>query len=127
MPTIRSVTRSISIQAPPEAVLDLVADATALPRWAPVFAQSVERDGDHWLVNDQALIDLRVSRERGTVDIVSVEQPRRGVYTRVLANGDGSEYLFTQFFADSVTDAEVQAQVTVVEGELERVKRLTEV
>ena len=44
----------------------------------------------------------------------------------MLANGDGSEYLFTQFFPDTVTDADVQRQVAVVEGELETVRRLTE-
>ena len=126
MPTIRSVTSSISIQAPPSAVLDLVGDATTLPLWAPGFAQSVQAEGDHWLVNDEALIDLRVSRERGTVDIVSVDQPGRGVFTRVLASGDGSEYLFTQFFPDAMPDADVQRQVEVVEGELETVRRLTE-
>ena len=69
---------------------------------------------------------MNVSRERGTVDIVSADQPRLGVFTRVLANGDGSEYLFTQFFPDSVTDADVQRQVAVVDGELETVRRLTE-
>jgi len=129
MPTIRSVTSSISIQAPPSAVLDLVGDATTLPRWAPGFAQAVRAQGEHWVVHTgagEALIDLRVSRERGTVDIVSVDQPARGVFTRVLANADGSEYLFTQFFPDSVADADVQRQVTVVEGELETVRRLTE-
>ncbi|MDA0179963.1 SRPBCC family protein [Solirubrobacter phytolaccae] len=101
MPTNLSVTRSISIQAKPEAVLDLVGDAHALPRWAPGFARGVREAGAHWLVDTgagEALIDLRVSRERGTVDIVSAEQPGRGVFTRVLANGDGCEYLFTQFF-----------------------------
>jgi uncharacterized protein YndB with AHSA1/START domain len=130
MPTIRSVTRSISIQAPPSAVLDVVADARTLPDWAPGFARSVRPEGSHWIVDTgagEALIDLAVSRERGTVDIVSVEEPRRGVFTRVLANGDGSEYLFTQFFPDSATDADVQRQVAVVEGELETVRRLIEV
>jgi carbon monoxide dehydrogenase subunit G len=126
MPTIRSVTSTISIAAPPSAVLDLVGDARTLPDWAPGFAQSVRAEGDHWRVNDAALIDVVVSREHGTVDIVSAEPPRRGVFTRVLGNGDGSEYLFTQFFPDGATDAEVQAQVAVVEGELETVRRLTE-
>src|SRR3954454_4056324 len=127
MPTIRSVTSSISIQAPPSAVLDLVGDATTLPRWGPGFAQAVRAQGQHWVVHTaagEAMLDLLVSRERGTVDIVSVDQPDRGVFTRVLANGDGSEYLFTQFFPDSATDAEVQTQVAVVEGELETVRRL---
>jgi hypothetical protein len=129
MHTNRSVTRSISIQAPPTAVLDLVGDAHALPRWAPGFARSVRKAGEHWLVDTgagEALIDLRVSRERGTVDIVSVDQPARGVFTRVLANGEGAEYLFTQFFPGSVGEADVRAQVEVVEGELETVRRLVE-
>src|SRR4051812_16867477 len=92
MPTIRSETRSISIQAPPQAVLDIVGDARALPRWAPGFARSVRAEGAHWVVDTgagKALIDVRVSRERGTVDIVGAHDPRRGVFTRVLANGDG--------------------------------------
>ena len=129
MPTNRSVTRSISIQAPPDAVLDLVGDAHALPRWAPGFARSVRPDGEHWIVDTgagEARIDLRVSRERGTVDIVSADQPGRGVFTRALANGDGCEYLFTQFFPDSAPEAAVRAQVDVVDGELETVRRLAE-
>ena len=129
MPTNRSVTRSISIQAPPSAVLDLVGDAHALPRWAPGFARSVRADGEHWIVDTgagEARVDLRVSRERGTMDIVAADQPGRGVFTRVLANGDGCEYLFTQFFPASVPEAAVQAQVEVVEGELETVRQLVE-
>src|SRR3954453_19271014 len=129
MPTIRSVTSSISIQAPPSAVLDLVGDATTLPRWAPGFAQDVRAQGEHWVVHTgagEALIDLRVSRERGTVDIVSVDQPARGVFTRVLANGDGSEYLFTQFFPDGTPDDAVRQQVAVVEGELRSVREACE-
>src|SRR4051794_27216632 len=81
MQTNRSETRSISIAAPPEAVLDFLADARALPRWAPNFARAVRPDGDHWLVDDgeaQFAIDLRVSREAGTVDIVRPGDRRRG-------------------------------------------------
>ncbi|MBE2317656.1 SRPBCC family protein [Solirubrobacter sp. CPCC 204708] len=129
MHTNRSVTSSISIRATPEAVLDLVGDAHALPRWAPGFARSVRAAGEHWVVDTgagEALIDLRVSRERGTVDIVSVDQPARAVFTRVLANGEGAEYLFTQFFPESVSEADLRRQVGVVEGELETVRRLAE-
>lgn len=110
-------------------MLALVGDAHALPRWAPGFARAVRPAGEHWAIDTgagEALIDVRVSRERGTVDIVSVERPGRGVFTRVLANGDGCEYLFTQFFPDSVGEADVRAQVEVVEGELETVRRLAE-
>jgi hypothetical protein len=125
MRTNRSETRSISIPAPPDAVLDFVGDARTLPDWTPAFARAVRADGEHWLVDTGAgetRIDLRVSRERGTVDIVSASDPRRGVFTRAVSNGDGSEYLFTQFFADDVSDEAVARQVAVVEGELRTVR-----
>ena len=57
---------------------------------------------------------------------MSVDQPGRGVFTRVLANGDGCEYLFTQFFPPSVAEEDVRAQVEVVEAELETVRQLSE-
>src|SRR5438034_574045 len=49
----RCETRTVSIDAAPEVVLDLVADPRSLPVWAPRFARSVrrgERDG-RWLVD----------------------------------------------------------------------------
>jgi hypothetical protein len=129
MHTNRCETRSISIQAPPAAVLDFVGDARALPRWAPAFARAVRPDGAHWLVDTGAgerRIDLRVSRGRGTVDIVSATDPGRGVFTRVLPNGEGSEYLFTQVFPEAMSAGDVERQLAVVESELETVREVCE-
>src|SRR4051794_13105253 len=129
MRTNRCETRSISIQAPPSAVLDFVADARSLPRWAPDFAQAVRPDGAHWLVDTaagEARIDVRVERERGTVDIVSATEPSRGVFTRVVPNGEGSEYLFTQLFPDTMSAVDVERQLAVVEGELQTVRDVCE-
>jgi uncharacterized protein YndB with AHSA1/START domain len=126
MPTNRSETRSISIQASPETVLDVVGDARSLPRWAPRFARTIWADDGHWVLNGEARIDVRVAREHGTVDIVSVEDPRRGAFSRVVPNGAGSEYLFTLFFADGAGEEEVSAQMSVVEEELRAVRALCE-
>src|SRR4051812_17117292 len=129
MRTNRSETRSISIQAAPDTVLDFVGDARTLPRWAPGFARAIRADGDHWLVDTgagEACVAVLVSRERGTVDIVSGVAPSRGVFTRVLANGEGCEYLFTQFFPEGVSEADIAAQVAVVEGELRTVREACE-
>src|SRR4051794_17081816 len=117
---MRTETRSITIAAAPRAVLDYVGDPTRLPAWAPDFATSVEPADGHWLVNGELRVDVRVAREQGTVDIVSAEDPRRGVFTRVLPNGDGSEYLFTQLFPDGTPDDAIEHQIAVVEAELQR-------
>jgi hypothetical protein len=126
MHTNRSETRQISIQAPPGAVLDVVGDARALPRWAPDFATTVEPDGDHWVVNGELHIDLRVDRTYGTIDILRAEHPRTGAYSRVVPNGDGSEFLFTLFFPDGTDEAAVKRQMEVVEEELRTIRALCE-
>src|SRR4051812_27321153 len=129
MHTNRSETRSISIQAPPEVVLELVGDARSLPHWAPGFARAVRPAGEHWLVETDAgerKIDVRVSPETGTVDIVSARDPRRGVFTRVIGNGEGSEYVFTQLFPAGTSDDDVAGQLAVVEQELRTVRDVCE-
>jgi hypothetical protein len=125
----RSETRSISIDAAPEAVLDVVGDARTLPSWAPGFARAIEADGAHWRIDTgagEARIDVRVAREHGTVDIVSADDPRRGAFTRVVPNAAGSEFLFTLFFPETVAEDGVAAQMAVVDAELRAVRDLCE-
>jgi len=126
MHTNRSETRQISIAAAPDRVLDVVGDARTLPRWAPGFATTIRPDGKHWVINDEAAIDVRVDRALGTVDILSAADPRRGAFTRVVPNGGGSEYLFTLFFPGAAGEDEVAAQMAVVEEELRTVRALAE-
>lgn len=111
------------------AVFDLVADPRNLPRWAPGFARSVRPDGDDWLVDSGeggTRITVPVSREQGTVDFVLTDDPRRASYSRVVPNGDGSEYMFTIFFPDGTDEAAVAKQMTIIEEELATVRALCE-
>ena len=124
-----SVTRTIAIAAPPETVLDLVGDPRNLPRWAPAVAEAKSDprdDGDGWVV-DTGSAELRrhipVSREHGTVDYLAKPGAERGLFTRVVPNGDGSQLTFTFVLADGV-DPEATAAILV--SELEAVKRLCE-
>ncbi|HMJ33177.1 MAG TPA: SRPBCC family protein [Baekduia sp.] len=127
--TSRAETRSISIAAPPAAVLALVADPRRLPEWAPAFARGVQPDGDDWLIDTgeaQARITVRVSPEHGTVDLLSATDPTRGAFSRVVHNHDGSEYLFTLFFPDGTPETAISRQMATVEDELQAVRALTE-
>ncbi len=132
MPTnsaVHSETRTISVDAPPEAVLELVADPRNLPRWAPDFAETVRPDGDAWLVGTGAgetRIMVRVSREHGTVDLLGATDPDRGAFSRVVPNGHGSEFLFTLFFGNGTDESAIARQMAIVEGELRTVRALCE-
>jgi hypothetical protein len=127
MPTItsHSQTRSVSIAADPGAVLEFVADPYQLPVWAPDFAESVRREDDHWVVSTrrgETSILVCANPEQGTVDLLSAADPGSGAFTRILPNGDGSEYLFTLFFPEGTPESAIDGQMAVVEGELRTVR-----
>jgi hypothetical protein len=132
MPTIsigRAETRSISIAAPPQTVLELLGDARRLPDWAPAFALGVEPAGEDWLIDSgagQIRIRVRFSLEHGTVDLLRRKDPSRGAHMRVLNNEDGSEFLFTLVFPVGADDESIARQMTTVEAELRNVRDLCE-
>jgi hypothetical protein len=122
-------TRSISIAAPPQTVLELLADARRLPDWAPAFAQAAEPAGEDWLIDSgagQIRIRVRVSPEYGTVDLVRPQDLTRGAHMRVLTNEEGSEFLFTLVFPVGTDDESIAQQMTTVEAELRTVRDLCE-
>ena len=115
---MRSDTASITIQAHPASVLAILAEPAALPRWAIGFAKSVAKTEHGWEVElasgGRVPIRYVVDHELGVVDFHM--EPASGVETvahaRVLANGAGSEVVFTQFQGDQpegVFDAQAQA------------------
>jgi hypothetical protein len=125
----RAETRSISIAAALEIVLQFLGDARRLPDWAPAFARAVEPDGQDWLIDSAAgrfRVRVRVSPEHGTVDLLRPEDPRRGAHMRVLHNGDGSELLFTLVFPVATEDQAIAQQMSTVEAELRTVRDLCE-
>jgi hypothetical protein len=128
----RSDTQSVSIDAPREAVLALVSDPTAFPRWASGFARSVRVDGPDWLVETgegEVRLRVRVSREHGTVDYLAaaaLPDLEIGAFSRVVPNGRGCEYVFTRFFPDALSDTDLDDERAVVSVELQTVRALCE-
>ncbi len=122
-------TRSISIAAPPEAVLAVVGDPYRLPDWAPGFASAVEPAGDDWPDRQRrrAVYDRRprVGRAR-TVDLLRPGNATFGARMRVLHNHTGSELVFTLVFPAGVDPEAIRAQMETVEAELETVRALVE-
>jgi hypothetical protein len=122
-------TRSIAIAAPPEAVVEVLADGTRLPGWAPQFASEARAEGDQWVIESGGQpfrIRIKASADSATVDFVSADDERAGAFSRVIPNGEGSEFLFTLLFPQGTDQAAIDAQMAVVDGEVEAVRALVE-
>jgi hypothetical protein len=129
---MRADTQSISIEATPSRVLDLVADAQNLPRWAVGFARAVRRQGEDWIVatgQGEVALRIRADRAAGTVDFLL--SPAPGVEalaaSRVVPRGQASEFVFTQFQAPGMPDEAFRASVEALRHELVVLKALAEV
>jgi uncharacterized protein YndB with AHSA1/START domain len=121
--TMDSVTASISIEAPPRAVLEVLGDPERLPAWAPGFAKSVRKEEGEWVVDTGERAVRRhipVDHARGTVDFLATPDATRGLFTRAVPNGDGTELTFT-FVGDGSEE-----QRAILESELRTLKALSE-
>src|SRR5437773_1068552 len=69
---MRTSTQTITIEAPPEEVFELVADLEQLPSWAIGFAKGIRRVNGTWLVRtgngEELPIRLETTPEQGVVD-----------------------------------------------------------
>src|SRR5262245_30966038 len=131
-PYMRSDTQSITIDAAPEHVVAFVRAAENLPRWAIGFAKEVRRDADSWTVmTGRGAVGLTIETDeaRGTVDFWM--RPERDLeaaaYSRVLPNGNGAEFVFTQFQQPGTSDEMFVGLVATLGHELLALKALLEV
>jgi hypothetical protein len=129
---MRADTRTISIRAQPDRVVDFLAEAQNLPRWAIGFARGVKRDGDRWIVmtgSGEMGIRIVADRKLGVVDFYM--SPAPGIEglaaSRVIPAGDGVEYVFTQFQAPDMPDDVFAKNVQALAHELTVLKALLEV
>jgi hypothetical protein len=126
--TVRSDTRSVTIDAPPEQVFEFIADPLNLPIWAVGFCRAIRRDetaaAERWIVTTaQGDLPIRfvTHRELGTVDFhfTIASGVEAAAFSRVLANQEGAEYVFTQFQTPGMPDEAFAAQVRALVGELQ--------
>jgi Polyketide cyclase / dehydrase and lipid transport len=129
---MRSDTQTVTIAAKPEAVLAFVADGENLPRWAIGFAKSVRPFEAGWIVTTgQGEVPTRidVNETAGTVDFHLEPLPgaEATAYARVVAHGDGAEFVFTQMQQPGQPDEVFDQLVAAVGHELVALKALLEV
>jgi hypothetical protein len=119
---MRSDTQSITLDVRAARAFEFLADPENLPRWAVGFARSIRRDNASWIVTTAAgemVIRYETDAERGIVDFHFTAAPglEAVAYSRVLPNGDGAEYVFTQFQPPGMPDAMFEGQVRALSEE----------
>ncbi|HEX2715788.1 MAG TPA: hypothetical protein VHM88_26695 [Candidatus Acidoferrales bacterium] len=120
---MKSNTEQVTINVDHRHLFAFLADPNNLPRWAVGFCRAIRRDGDRWFAQtsqgevairydthpDLGIIDFHISLAPGT-DVTA--------FSRVLPNGDGSEYVFTQFQAPGMPDDVFEGQVRALKEEM---------
>lgn len=129
---MRADTRTVSIEAPAQQVVEFLQDPANLPRWAVGFAKAVRQTSSGWIVQTGAAemgISIDADPHRGTVDFWMTPAPGVEVLapSRVVPRGSGSEFIFTQFQGPGMSDAAFASSVETLKHELIVLKALLEV
>ena len=129
---MRADTKSIFIQAAPGKVQEFLASPQNLPRWAVGFAKAVRSDRGTWLVTTgggEMGIRIETDLHSGVVDYFMSPAPggEMAARSRVVPNGAGAEYCFTQFQVPDMPDDVFEKNIRAVEHELTVLRALLEI
>jgi hypothetical protein len=126
-----SRTLSVSIGRHPGKVYEFVSDPENLPKWAKGLGESVKKQGTDWIVDTpQGQMKLKFVEKNnfGVLDHYVTTASGMEIYVplRVLANGTGSEIIFTLFRSPDMTDEKYAEDMKLVEQDLRTLKDLLE-
>jgi hypothetical protein len=128
---LQSRTLSISIERHPNEVYEFVSNPENIPKWAKGLGKSVRKQGTYWIADSpQGSVKFRFAEKNnfGVVDHHVTTASGIDVYVpmRVLANGTGSEVLFTLFRLPDMTGEKYAEDMKMVEQDLQTLKDLLE-
>jgi len=120
---------SVQISREPAVVYAYVADLNNLPRWAATFCRSIRREGEQWVMETSlGMMAIRLAPENSFGVLDHYLTPPGGetlsVPMRVVANGSGSEVIFTLFRLPGVREEEYAADAALVRKDLDSLKGL---
>ena len=130
---MKSDTKTITIEQDEQTVFEFVANPENLPSWAKGFARSIRRVDEGWIIEtphgEQLNLRYVIDAEYGIVDYHISPAPgvEFVVPSRVVPNGTGAEYIFTQFQLANMPDAVFEGQVRTLTQELAILKNMLEV
>ena len=126
---------SVWVEAAPDVVYAIAADAAQLPRWASGLAQGALRQtADGWVADSpmgEVVIEFAPANEFGVLDHVVRMPSGEAVYNpmRVLPAGENEprcEVVFTVRQRAGMTDEEFDRDAATVAADLDRLRQLAE-
>jgi hypothetical protein len=130
---VTSGSRHISerIACPAGEVYDYAADPANLPQWAPGLGSSVEKTGGQWFVQtSQGRVGFALVQrnEYGVLDHYVTLPSGEVVYIplRVIADGSGSEVVFTLRRRPGISDQDFQVDADAMAADLSRLRQVLE-
>jgi hypothetical protein len=119
------------IARPSDEVYDYAADPANLPQWAPGLGSSVEKIDGQWFVetsqgrvgfafvqrNEYGVLDHHVTLPSGEVVYIPL---------RVIADGGGSEVVFTLRRRPGMSDQDFKADADAMAADLRRLRQVLE-
>jgi carbon monoxide dehydrogenase subunit G len=126
-----SHTVNVSIGRPPEDVAQFVSNPENLPVWAHGLCKAVGKSGNDWIAETaQGPMKVRFApkNEFGVLDhyLTDAHGVEITVPMRVLANGTGSELIFTIFRPPGMSDLQLAHDIGLVQQDFKRLKELLE-
>jgi hypothetical protein len=120
-----------SISRPASAVYAYAADPANLPAWAPGLCSSVQNVGGQWFAESpmgRVGLTFAPPNEFGVLDHHVTLPSDEVVYNpmRVIADGEGSEVVFTLRRQQGMSDAEFDRDAAAVAADLTRLKNVLE-
>ena len=112
-------------------VCAFVADPANLPRWAPGLGADVVEEDGRWFVGTpggRAQITFAAPNDLGVLDhdVVTPTGETVHVPLRALADGDGTELVFTVRRSPGMSDADLERDVAAVRADLALLARVLE-
>ena len=129
--TFESRTLSVRINRAPQDVYAFASVPTNFPQWASGLGKSIERVNDEWIAETpQGPLKVRFTERNsfGILDHYVIPEPGVEVYIpmRVIANGTGSELIFTLFRLSDMSDEKFAEDAEWVRRDLNALKSLLE-
>ncbi len=128
---MNSRTITCSINRPPSEVYPFASKPANLPQWLRSFCLSVKQSGDAWLM-ETAIgwmeIEFVPANEFRVLDHVVKLPDGQSIHNsmRVVANGTGSEIMFTLLQPPEMSDEQFAKDAAMVEADLQTLKAVME-